>query len=273
MDWKPSSAGKCHEGGIMEIKESVSIITGGASGLGEATARSLVGKGGKVALLDLNAERGEKISAELGDSAVFFPLDVVRTDEVDDVVKKIKGTFGAIHTVINCAGLGGSMKIMGKEGLMPIDWFTSRVDINLLGTFNVIRATAPLMMENTPNDEGERGVCINTASVAAFDGQVGQSAYAASKGGIVSMTLSLAREFANDGIRVMSILPGIMDTPLMAKYPQKVLDRLGSQVPFPPRLGKPDEFASLACHIIANSYLNGEHIRLDGALRMGFGRK
>jgi len=257
----------------MEIRNSVSIVTGGASGLGEATARALVGKGGKVALLDLNAERGEKISAELGDAALFFPLNVARTDEVDEVVKRIKGVLGSIHTVINCAGIGGSKKIAGKEGIMPIEWFTSRVEINLVGTFNVIRAAAPSMMENIPNAEGERGVCINTASVAAFDGQVGQSAYAASKGGIVSMTLSLAREFANDGIRVMSIVPGIMDTPLLAKNTPKVLERLAQQVPFPPRLGKPEEYASLACHIIENPYLNGEFIRLDGALRMGFGRK
>jgi 3-hydroxyacyl-CoA dehydrogenase / 3-hydroxy-2-methylbutyryl-CoA dehydrogenase len=257
----------------MKIKDSVSIITGGISGLGEATARFLVNKGGKVALLDLNEERGERISSELGESAVFSLLDVVQTEEVQKVVQKIKRAFGSIQVVINCAGLGGSMKIAGKEGIMPIEWFTSRVDINLLGTFNLIRAAVPFMKENEPNEEGERGVCINTASIAAFEGQVGQSAYAASKGGIVSMTLSLAREFANDGIRVMSILPGIMDTPLLAKNPPEVLERLAKQVPFPARLGKAAEFASLACHIVENPYLNGEYIRLDGALRMGFSRK
>jgi 3-hydroxyacyl-CoA dehydrogenase/3-hydroxy-2-methylbutyryl-CoA dehydrogenase len=257
----------------MDIKKSVSMVTGGASGLGEAAVRSLVDKGGKVAILDLNEERGQQIADELGEAAIFLPLNVVQTETADEVAKKTHETFGSITTVINCAGLGGSMKIKGKEGIMPIDYFTTRVDINLLGTFNLIRAAAPYMTENEPNEEGERGVCINTASIAAFDGQVGQSAYAASKGGIVSMTLSLAREFANDGIRVMSILPGIMDTPLMAKYPQKVLDRLGSQVPFPARLGKAKEFASLACHIVENAYLNGEYIRLDGGLRMGFDRK
>jgi 3-hydroxyacyl-CoA dehydrogenase/3-hydroxy-2-methylbutyryl-CoA dehydrogenase len=256
----------------MDIKNSVSLVTGGASGLGEAAVRSLVDKGGKVTILDLNEERGQQIAEELGDAVLFMPLNVVQTEAADEVAKKTKEAFGSITTVINCAGLGGSMKIKGKEGIMPIDYFTTRVDINLLGTFNLIRAAAPFMMENEPNEESERGVCINTASIAAFDGQVGQSAYAASKGGIVSMTLSMAREFANNGIRVMSILPGIMDTPLMNKYPQKILDHLGSQVPFPARLGKAKEFASLACHIIENPYLNGEFIRLDGALRMGFSR-
>ena len=257
----------------MEIKDSVSIITGGVSGLGEATARAIIDKGGRVALLDLNEERGEQISAELGDSAIFFPLDVVQTEDVEKVVKEIKSTFGSIDVVINCAGLGGSMKIAGKKGIMPMEWFTTRVEINVVGVFNLIRAAVPFMMENNSNEEGERGVCINTASIAAFDGQVGQSAYAASKGGIVSMTLPLARELANDGIRVMSILPGIMNTPLLAKNPPEVLDRLGKQIPFPARLGKATEFGSLACHIIENPYLNGEFIRLDGALRMGFGRK
>ncbi len=257
----------------MDIRGSVAIITGGASGLGEATARALVQRGGKVAVLDLNPEGGGRLKAELGDSAEFFALDVVKTNHVEDVVKEVRARFGAIHVVVNCAGLGGSKKIVGKEGIMPMEWFTSRVDINLVGTFNVIRAAVPLMMENEPNDEFEKGVFINTASIAAFDGQVGQSAYASSKGGIVAMALSLAREFANDGIRVMSILPGIMDTPLLAKNPPHVLEQLAKQVPFPPRLGKATEFAKLACHIIENPYLNGEHIRLDGGLRMGFNRK
>ena len=257
----------------MDIQNSVSMVTGGASGLGEATVRALVDKGGKVTILDLNEERGQQIADELGDAVIFLPLNVVETETAEQVAQKTREAFGSITTVINCAGLGGSMKIMGKGGKMPIAWFTSRVEINLLGTFNVIRAAVPYMMENEPNDEGERGVCINTASIAAFDGQVGQAAYASSKGGIVSMTLSLAREFANDGIRVMSILPGIMDTPLLAKNPREVLDRLAKQVPFPARLGKAKEFASLACHIIENPYLNGEYIRLDGALRMGFSRK
>ena len=257
----------------MEIKDSVSIITGGASGLGEATMRALLDKGGKVAILDLNEEKGKQLSSEFGDAVLFIPLDMTQTEAVEKAVKKVISSFGAIDTIINCAGMGGSRKILGKEGKMPIEWFKSRVEINLFGTFNLIWAAAPFMMENEPNIEGERGVCINTASVAAFDGQIGQSAYAASKGGIVSMTLALAREFSGNGIRVMSILPGIMNTPLLAKNPPQILDRLAKQVPFPPRLGKAQEFASLACHIIENTYLNGEAIRLDGALRMGFGRK
>jgi NAD(P)-dependent dehydrogenase (short-subunit alcohol dehydrogenase family) len=189
------------------------------------------------------------------------------------VVRKAKETFGSIQIIINCAGLGGSKKILGKEGVIPIEWFTSRLDINVLGTFNIIRAAVPFIVENTPNDESEKGVIVNTASIAAHDGQIGQAAYAASKGGIVSMTLPLARELANDGIRVMSIMPGIVKTPLLARNPAHVLENLAKQVPFPPRLGKPSEFARLVCHIIENPYLNGESIRLDGALRMGFGRK
>lgn len=254
----------------MEIKGAVAVITGGASGLGEGTARALVSRGARVALRDLNEEKGPQLKAELGELADFFPVDVVRTNEVEDVFKKIKQVAGSIHIIVNCAGIGGSKKIVGKDGVMPVEWFRSRLDVNLLGCFNVIRAAAPLMMENPRNVEGEKGVFINTASIAAFDGQIGQSAYSASKGGIVSMTLTLAREFAKEGIRVMSILPGIMDTPLLAKNPVSVLERLAQQVPFPPRLGRASEFAGLACHIIENPYLNGEYIRLDGALRMGF---
>lgn len=257
----------------MEIRNIVAAITGGASGLGEAAARAIVAGGGRVAILDLNQEKGEALSSELGKAAAFFRLDVIDTEETERVIGQIKVQFGTLHAVINCAGLGGSMKISGKGGIMPMEWFTTRVNINLIGTFNLIRAAAPMMMENTPNEEGERGVFVNTASIAAFDGQIGQSAYASSKGGIVSMSLPLAREFANNGIRVMSILPGIMDTPLLAKNPPNVLEQLAKQVPFPPRLGKSVEFAKLACHIIENPYLNGESIRLDGALRMGFNRK
>ena len=257
----------------MEIKDRVAIITGGASGLGEATAREFISLGGRVILFDLNRGNGERLQSELGDNAAFYPLDIVDSDSVDEAVLNAKAVFGSLDVVVNCAGLGGSRKIVGKDGIMPIEWFKSRLDINLLGTFNVIRAAAPILVNNTPNAEGERGVCINTASVAAFDGQVGQSAYASSKGGIVSMTLSLTREFANNGIRFMSILPGIMDTPLLARNPAPVLEKLAKQVPFPPRLGKATEFAKLACHIVENPYLNGESIRLDGGLRMGFNRK
>lgn len=257
----------------MDIKDSISIITGGASGLGEATARSLVEKGGQVALIDLDNEKGEYLTAQLGDAAIFCPGDVSREKEMDAVIEKVKEAFGTIHIIVNCAGVGGDVKIVGKEGVMPLEAFNRTLQINLIGTFNVIRAAASTLMANNPNKKGERGVCINTSSIAAFDGQIGQSAYSSSKGGIVSMTLTLAREFAQHGIRVMTILPGIMDTPLLAKLPEKVRERLGLQVPFPPRLGEPSEFAFLACHIVENTYLNGEYIRLDGGLRMGFGRK
>ncbi|NQU16002.1 MAG: SDR family NAD(P)-dependent oxidoreductase [Desulfobacteraceae bacterium] len=257
----------------MDIGNSAAIITGGASGLGEATARALVAKGGRVALIDLDRERGEKLVAELGDAAVFCPGDVSNEKEVEGIVDKVKEAFGAFQIVLNCAGVGGDIKVVGRDGVMPLEAFNRTIQINLIGTFNVIRATASTLMENNPDEKGERGVYINTASVAAQDGQVGQAAYSSSKGGIVSLTLTLAREFANNGIRTMTILPGIMDTPLLAQLPEKIRERLALQVPFPPRLGEPSEFASLACHIVENTYLNGEHIRLDGGLRMGFGRK
>lgn len=257
----------------MDIKNSVAIITGGASGLGEATARALVERGGRVALLDLDKEMGERLASELGDAAIFCPGDVSNEKEVDGVVEKVKDAFGTFQIVVNCAGVGGDIKVVGKKGVMPLEAFNRTIQINLIGTFNVIRATASSLMENNPNNKGERGVYINTSSIAAYDGQVGQSAYSSSKGGIVSMTLTLAREFANNGIRVMTILPGVMDTPLLTKLPEKIRERLAMQVPFPPRLGEPSEFASLACHIVENAYLNGEHIRLDGGMRMGFGRK
>lgn len=257
----------------MDIGNSAAIITGGASGLGEATARALVAKGGRVALIDLDRERGENLVAELGDAAVFCPGDVSNEKEVEGIVDKVKEAFGTFQIVLNCAGVGGDIKVVGRDGVMPLEAFNRTIQINLIGTFNVIRATASTLMENNPDDKGERGVYINTASIAAQDGQVGQAAYSSSKGGIVSMTLTLAREFANNGIRIMTILPGIMDTPLLAQLPEKIRERLALQVPFPPRLGEPSEFASLACHIVENTYLNGEHIRLDGGLRMGFGRK
>ena len=257
----------------MEIKDCVSILTGGASGLGRATAKALVKRGSKVALLDLNPELGEKTAAELGGETVFVPVNVADHRAVDQAVESVLSTFGTIHVVVNCAGIGGSVKILGKDGLVSPEWFTHIVNVNLVGTFNVIRATISTLTGNTPNTERERGVYINTASIAAFDGQVGQAAYSASKGGVTSMGLTLAREFANNGIRVMTILPGIFDTPLLAKLNEKARERLNQQVPFPPRLGQAEEYAALAVHIIENPYLNGEFIRLDGALRMGFGRK
>jgi NAD(P)-dependent dehydrogenase (short-subunit alcohol dehydrogenase family) len=256
----------------MEIKGSTALITGGASGLGEATARDLVQSGGQVALIDLDREKGEKLAAELGDAVQFFPVDVTQEKDMDEVVGKLKKAFGSFQIVVNCAGIGGSVKIVGKEGVMPVERFNRWIQVNLVGTFNVIRATAASLMENTPNEEGERGVYVNTASIAAFDGQVGQAGYAASKGGVVSMTITLAREFAPHGIRVMTIPPGLFETPLFSRVREAVKERLAQQVPFPPRLGKPSEFASLVCHIVQNPYLNGEVIRLDGGLRMGFTR-
>ena len=257
----------------MEIKGRTAFITGGASGLGEATARRLVEAGGRVALIDMNEKKGIELASELGEAAVFCSANVTEVEEIDAAVAKTKAAFGGLDIVLNCAGIGGNVKIVGKEGVIPMEVFDRVVKVNLYGTFIVIRATLPALIENVPNEEGERGIYINTASIAAYDGQIGQTAYSSSKGGIVSMTLTLAREFAQNGVRIMTILPGIMDTPLLGRLPQPVRDRLGAQVPFPARLGKPDEFASLACHIVRNPYLNGEFIRLDGGLRMGFGRK
>jgi 3-hydroxyacyl-CoA dehydrogenase/3-hydroxy-2-methylbutyryl-CoA dehydrogenase len=257
----------------MEIKDCVSIVTGGASGLGRATAKALIQRGAKVALLDLNPELGEKTAAELGAETIFVPVNVADHRAVDRAVESVLSAFGTIHVVTNCAGIGGSVRILGKDGLVSPEWFTNIVNVNLVGTYNVIRSTISTLTKNTPNAEGERGVYINTASIAAFDGQIGQAGYSASKGGVVSMALTLAREFANNGIRVMTILPGIFDTPLLAKLNEKARERLNQQVPFPSRLGRAEEYAALALHIIENPYLNGESIRLDGALRMGFGRK
>ena len=257
----------------MKIESCVAIVTGGASGLGRATAEMLIGNGGKVALLDVNPEHGEKVAAEIGGGTIFVPVNVTDHQAVDQAVEEVFSTFGTIHVVVNCAGIGGSVRILGKDGLVPPEWFTNIVNVNLVGTFNVIRSTISKLVENAPNDNGERGVIINTASIAAFDWQIGQAAYSASKGGVVSMTLTLAREFANNGVRVMTILPGIIDTPMMGRLNETARERLSKQVPFPARLGQPAEYAALAQHIVENPYLNGESIRIDGGLRMGFGRK
>jgi len=258
----------------MKIKDVKAVVTGGASGLGEATTRALVDRGAKVAIIDMDQDKGKHVAAELKGSAFFYHGNVSDDKQIDQVVEKIKTDIGEFNAVINCAGVGGSVKIMGKDGRIPMERFMRTLNVNLLGTFVVIRATAPSMMGNDPNEEGERGVIINTSSVAAFDGQVGQTSYSATKGGIISMALTLAREFANNGIRVMTIVPGIMDTPLMnAVNTDAVRQRLCSQVPFPSRFGKPSEYAHLALAILENPYLNGESIRLDGAIRMGFGRK
>jgi NAD(P)-dependent dehydrogenase (short-subunit alcohol dehydrogenase family) len=244
------------------------VVTGGASGLGRAVAARLVAAGGRVALLDLPTSKGEEGARALGASALFTPADVTRDEDVAAALEAARARLGAINVLVNCAGIGTAMKTVGKSGPASLEAFTRVVQVNLIGTFNCIRLAAAMMGGNTPTRDGERGVVINTASVAAFDGQIGQAAYSASKGGIVGMTLPVARDLAELGIRVMTIAPGIFDTPLLATLPEPVRASLGKQVPFPSRLGQPDEYAALALHIIENVMLNGETIRLDGALRM-----
>ncbi len=252
----------------MQINNNTFLITGGASGLGFATAQTLISSGGTAVLLDLNEEAGKKAQQSLGNKALFVKTDVVKEEDVKNAIEKAKSTFRNIHGIINCAGVGLAKRVVGKEGPQSLDFFNKVVQINLIGTFNTIRLVAAEMQHNTPEASGERGIVINTASVAAFDGQIGQAAYSASKGGIVAMTLPIAREFANMGIRVNAIAPGIFETPLLAGLSQEAQDSLGKQVPFPPRLGKPSEFASLVKHIIENEMINAEVIRLDGGIRM-----
>ena len=252
----------------MEIKDRSFIVTGGASGLGEATIRHLIGAGGKAAIFDMADEKGEALARELGENALYCHTDVADEASVEEGVQAALARFGAIHAVINCAGIGIPAKVVGKKGPMPLETFTKTIQINLVGTFNVIRLAAARMMENSPNEEGERGVVINTASVAAYEGQVGQVPYAASKAGIVGMTLPLAREFAGRGIRVVTIAPGLFETPMFDALPEKVRESLEAQLPFPPRFGRPAEYARMVAAILANPVLNGETIRLDSAMRM-----
>lgn len=236
--------------------------------MGEATVRRLVAEGGKAAIVDLSEEKGAKLAAELGDHAVSFTADVTDEAAVQQVVNRIEERFGKLDIVVNCAGIGVAEKVLSRKGPHALSSFTKTIQVNLIGTFNVIRLAAEKMSTNLPNEEGERGVIVNTASVAAFDGQIGQAAYSASKGGIVGMTLPIARELARYGIRVMTIAPGLFDTPLFASLPQEARESLGKMVPFPPRLGQPDEYARLVQCIVENPMLNGETIRLDGAIRM-----
>jgi len=252
----------------VNVKDCKSVVTGGASGLGEACVRNIVAGGGKAAIWDLQADRAEKLIAELGPSVIFANTDVTSDESVQAAVKKTMEAFGAINCAINCAGVGDPGKVLSKKGPMPLTFFNRVVQINLVGTFNVIRLTVEQMVKNTPNEDGEKGVIINTASVAAFDGQVGQPAYSASKAGVVGMTLPLARECAEYGVRVMTIAPGLFNTPMLSILPKEAREALGKMVPFPPRLGDPSEYAKLAQHIIENPMLNGEVIRLDGAIRM-----
>lgn len=252
----------------MNLQAKVALITGGASGLGAACVRRFVAAGAKVLIVDLNAEQGAALVAELGDSVQFAAADVTSEADIQAAIAQAQAAFSGLDVVVNCAGVVAASRTVGREGPHPLDLFERTIRINLIGTFNVIRLAAAVMQENAPNEQGERGVIINTASVAAYDGQIGQAAYAASKGGIVSLTLPVAREFARSGIRVMAIAPGIFHTPMMGSLPQAAQDSLGEQVPFPARLGDPAEYAQLAQSIIENPYLNGEVIRLDGAIRL-----
>ena len=252
----------------MQIEDKVFFITGGGSGLGAATARMLAGSGGKVVIADVNDEAGESTAVELGKNARFVRTDVTDEESVQAALEATLEVFGGLHGLVNCAGVGPAKKVLGRKGPHPLEDFRKTVEINLVGTFNTIRLAAAAMAENEPNDSGERGIIVNTASVAAFDGQIGQPAYAASKGGVASLTLPVAREFAALGIRVMTIAPGIFETPMLAALPEEARESLGKQVPFPPRLGRPDEYAALVRHIVENEMLNGEVIRLDGAIRM-----
>jgi NAD(P)-dependent dehydrogenase (short-subunit alcohol dehydrogenase family) len=251
----------------MDLASVRAIVTGGASGLGRATAARFAAAGGRVAILDRPASAGADVATSLGD-AVFTPADVTSAEEVARAVETARERLGGINVLVNCAGIGTAMKTVGKSGPAKLEEFTRVISVNLIGTFNCIRLAAAQMAQNAPGADGERGVVINTASVAAFDGQIGQAAYSASKGGIVGMTLPIARDLAELGIRVVTIAPGIFETPLLGTLPEPVRASLAKQVPFPSRLGQPDEYAALACHIITNVMLNGETIRLDGAIRM-----
>jgi NAD(P)-dependent dehydrogenase (short-subunit alcohol dehydrogenase family) len=253
----------------MLLDAKVAVITGGASGLGAATARMIVEAGGKAAIIDRNLEAATQTAASIGTGAIAAAADVSDAAAMESAVAAISQQLGAIHILINCAGIGTPMRVITKDGSpTPLDAFAKVVTVNLIGTFNAIRLCAAVMNRNAPDAQGERGVIINTASIAAFDGQVGQAAYSASKGGIAGMTLPLARDLARHGIRVMTIAPGIFDTPMLAGLNEEFRRSLGASVPFPPRLGHPDEYAQLARAIIENPMLNGEVIRLDGALRM-----
>jgi NAD(P)-dependent dehydrogenase (short-subunit alcohol dehydrogenase family) len=252
----------------MQIQGSVFLISGGSSGLGAATARMVVEHGGRVVLADTNAVAGEQLAAELGKLVCFVETDVVDEASVQHAVAQTVGSFGGLNGAVCCAGIGPAERVVGRRGPHSLASFTRVIQVNLIGTFNVIRLAGAAMQGNEPGPSGERGVIVNTASVAAFDGQIGHAAYAASKGGIVAMTLPIAREFARFGIRVMTIAPGIFETPLLGILSKEVRESLGQQVPFPSRLGRPSEYAALVKHIIENQMLNGEVIRLDGAIRM-----
>jgi len=252
----------------MQINNSTFLVTGGGSGLGAATARTLVAAGGSVLIADWNEATGRATAEELGGKARFQKTDVMDEASVRAAIDAAISAFGPLRGAVNCAGIGIATRVVGKDGPHDLEAFTRVIQVNLIGTFNVIRLAGAAMTTTEPLADGERGVIVNTASVAAFDGQIGQAAYSASKGGVVAMTLPIARELARFGIRVMTIAPGLFDTPMMAGLPEEARKSLGQQVPFPPRLGQPSEFAALVKHIVENIMLNAETIRLDGAIRM-----
>ena len=250
----------------MDIKGQAAIVTGGASGLGAATARALAAAGAKVAVFDLNEAGAASIAGDIG--GIGIGCDVASADGAKAAIEKAKAAHGTARVLVNCAGIGPAKRIVGRDGAMPLEDFERVIRINLIGTFNMMRLVAADMQSAEPLADGERGVIVSTASIAAFEGQVGQSAYASSKGGVAALTLPAAREFAQFGIRVLAIAPGIFGTPMLTSLPQETQDSLGASVPFPKRLGKPSEYAAMVLHCVHNGYLNGETIRLDGALRM-----
>lgn len=252
----------------MQLNEVKALITGGVSGLGLAVARKVVAGGGQAVLLDINDEAGAAVVAELGGAVSYVRTDVSSEQAVEDAVKLATEHMGLLNAAVNCAGIIGAGRVLGREAPMALDFFAKVIQVNLVGSFNVIKAAGAAMASNPPGADGERGVIISTASVAAYDGQIGQAAYSASKGGIVGMTLPIAREFARIGVRVNAVAPGIFWTPMVDGMPENVQQSLSASIPFPSRLGKPEEFAELVAHIMENSYLNGETIRLDGAVRL-----
>jgi NAD(P)-dependent dehydrogenase (short-subunit alcohol dehydrogenase family) len=252
----------------MQLDQVRAIVTGGASGLGFAVAKHLIAHGGKGALFDVNAERGAAAAQELGANAGFRACDVASEDDVAAAVGDAQATLGGLNVAVNCAGILGAGRVLGRDGAMPLATFARTVTVNLIGSFNVAKAAADLMQHNAPGEDGERGVIVNTASVAAYEGQIGQAAYAASKGGVVGMTLPMAREFARIGVRVMTIAPGVFHTPMVEGMPENVYQSLCAQVPYPSRLGTPEEYADTVGYILHNRYLNGSVIRIDGAIRL-----
>jgi NAD(P)-dependent dehydrogenase (short-subunit alcohol dehydrogenase family) len=252
----------------MRLEGAGTLVAGGASGLGAATARALAARGARVAIADLDGDKAEALASEIGGGAVAFRADVTSESEVEAAVAGVVEAFDSLRFTVSCAGIGWAERLVGRDGPAQLQPFETLVRVNLIGTYNVLRLAAAAIAQNEPGDEGERGAVVMTASIAAFDGQIGQTAYSASKGGVVGLTLPAARDLARLGIRVCTIAPGTFDTPLLAGLPEEARTKLGEQIPFPPRLGRPEEFAELACHIGENRMLNGETIRLDGALRM-----